>query len=942
MLLLLIALQDTAGVVAAMEKNVADVRDLTVFEEGDMTVVREGRFLRTEFRTVYVRGRGVVVEASGTIDPTIVQQEMPPLEVYAAFAETPDDFRARFWVTNLPAIAKGFVVPYLNFREEKPTADPLMLPRDFPARAFFDRVPLLVSLEPRRWIPADAKATADGDHVVLTATGPFGVEGSFARDLPVGALTREFRVDAKTHRLVSMKFSIPVTVDHADDTFHLEYEVTAHRDGLPSETKLTLAANTRGRREEGVVFSSKATSWTLNGGAEITADWPTGTELAVARVKPMLVEVMRTQREPQPIGGELKDDMEKALKAEPENAAVLAAYLEMHGRIKDPAIEAKWVDADPALTEAALLLADSLKIDGAVAVIDRALARETLPFFRRRLQATKVVRLAKAGRPDEAAAAMGEGRAFADTLILLSLAERLADDKLAAAMGASTVGPYVRSVVALRSNDVGAWAAAAAELLKTPDGAALVVAQAGRLLFPTDFRSSEEMPDFAAAEEALSALADQLIERAPEDPLGYFIKARADEEALDAALDALEKAVAKDGWTAERVALLGAASTTDQEPELTERLARASTLFLAASAAEPEAVPWRLRYESNPTFAHAKALIRERDYAGLMDLVTNPGFASMADYAYNVWYSFNGSGQLSEMMEFATERLEAGELPAAATEILAKSVQYMWSDDMKPVETFLEKAAETHPDRPMIWYQLATRRGTAEAYLKAIALWEKAETVDGNERSFLTQSRMTVAQLLVGTDPEGALEQLKAIDVAAGVDVRTMAQLYRQLGKPDEALAALGASKDDAWIFLDYAMALEGAGRLLEAYRYFRRAVDHEAQNEWAYSHLDTTGEGRVAQRQFDAFNERVGPAKLMETFFAQEFEAVTDAERAQVEALLRRLRAEEAAVRDDAQGELQKFGRRIAPLLRGALEDEDPEVRTRVGHLIEGWILEP
>ena len=137
-------------------------------------------------------------------------------------------------------------------------------------------------------------------------------------------------------------------------------------------------------------------------------------------------------------------------------------------------------------------------------------------------------------------------------------------------------------------------------------------------------------------------------------------------------------------------------------------------------------------------------------------------------------------------------------------------------------------------------------------------------------------------------------------------------------------------------------MALESAGRLLEAYAYFRRAAEHETQNEWAYSHMDQTGEGRTAARAVDAFNERVGPTKLADAFFAQPFEPATDEERAQAERLLRRLRADDAAVRDAAQAELEKMGRKIAPLLRPALDDEDPEVRTRVGHLIEGWMLNP
>lgn len=948
MLLLLVALQDTAGVIAAMEKNVAEVRDLTVHEEGDMTVVREGRLLRTEFRTVWVRGRGIVVEASGSIDPLKVQREMPPLEVYAAYAETPEALHARFWVTDLPSIAKGFVVPYLNLREEKPAADPLSLPRDLPARAFFDRLPLLVSLEPSRWIPADAAAKADGDHIVLTATTPFGVEDSFADALPIGDLTREFRVDAASHRLVSMRLSVPVSVGL--DSFHLEYEVTDTRDGLPSGTKLTLVAYDRGRREEGVTLTSKATAWTLNGGAEIKADWPAGTELAVTRVRAMLEEVLRTQREPQPIGGELKDDMEKALRAEPDNAAVLAAYLEMHGRIKDEAIEAKWLDRDLALPEAALLLSDSLKADGAVAVLDRALAGETLPFFRRRMQASKVVRLAKAGRADEAAAAMGEDRAFADTLILRAMAEKLSSEKLAAAVGDSPVGPYVRAVVALRDGDVKAWAAAAGELMATPEGADEVVAQARRLLFPTDYRSADEIPKVEEAEEAILALADRMIERAPEEPLGHFIKARADEEALDGALDVLEKAAAKDGWTADRIALLGSAVPTEAEPELTDRLARASKLFLAAAEKNVEAIPWRLRYDANPTFAHAKALLRERQYADLLGLLTHPGFGGIADYAYNVWYAFNEGGQVSELMEFATEQLGGEGLSAEACEVLAGAVQHMWSSEAATIETFLEKAAEAHAERPMLWYQLANRRrsngieGSTEPYLKAIELWEQGGTTTGNEQTYRVQARLAVAQDWVTSNPDGALAQLRAIDMSAGsgVDSRTVAQLFRQLDKPDEALAALDASKNDAWIFLDYAMALESAGRLLEAYAYFRRAAEHEKQNEWAYSHLDTTGEGRTAARALDEFNARVGPAKMMEEFFAQKFDAVGDEERAQVERLLRRLRAEDAAVRDGAQAELAKLGKKIAPLLRGHLDDEDPEVRTRVGHLIEGWMLNP
>lgn len=923
-------------VFALLLQAAAPPGELTVRERGRIWVEEFGDVASVEWRTAWVRGRGSRLEMGAAMDPTFVHLLVPPLEASVLLVETPEHLAGRVWVANLPPIAKGFVVPAMAFRAER-RGDPLALPPEFPLRLLCDRLLLRATLEPEAW-------AAKGPVSLKELLGP----GALLARLPLGDLTRRFTVDPATRRLKAIELEIPLTAERA--VLQIVHRAESWREvegmALPSPTTVTVRW---GREDDWTrVLQLSSEIERVEARAVVEMRGVEGAPAALGglldkpadpyarafwRIKEEVVSAINEGRLPNAMATDLRRDLEEAVRAEPANPHYAAAYLELvpKGDLR-PKLRAD-------LPEAAILLGKDL---------DRALETETFPFLRRKLEAARSGALAVEG-PFE------ERRRHADAV--LRAMKRPTSEGIEALLAAHRARVpadpllhYVAAVAAARAAATDPFLKAVVRMSESPEA----VRAAADLIRPHLLEGSrlplEEMGV------ALRPVAERLVAADPGDPFGHVLLAEGRETAeeaaphLDEALKLLEKQFPFT-WTPERVMILAKAAVPPEGDEVTDRMKRAARLYLACAQSDWELIPDEMRYdESNPAGAVAAALVKAGELDEALGLIEHPGFLPGLDYSYGVWEAVQESGAARSLLDLAQERLADGKFRGSGCVALVQGIEWYVGLDSEEVAPFLREAVKRHPGEPMLWFFQGQMGGDAmlDSYRQALALWESRSGRTGAQENYaINQSRLLLARGVRASDPAAARRLLKKFDFAsanAGYFAMAAVRMLIEDGVPSEAVELLRPHEKNPQLLLDLAIALEADGKLLEAWKTYARAVETEARPEmqYLYNHHNTGGrEKSPARRMRDEFAGRVNPARLMELFFAQSFEPVTEAERAHIGGLVGKLRAEEIGVRDAAQRDLKAMGCRIAPVLRGSLADPDPEAAARVRSLIDGWMFE-
>lgn len=969
-----------ADVIGVLEKASAPIKDVTIEERGAIGVSDMGDMLEVEFRTRYVRGASARVDAFAAMDPVRLEAMIPPVEVFITLVESPDVCFTRIWASNIPPIAKGYLVPYFETRVKR-QGDPLALPPEVPARFVFDRLLLWATLEPRRWIPDSAEARQEGERWTLTARTPMKdllPEGTLVRGLPVGDLTRRFFVDSGRLTGLDVEFTVVgerfvLCMEHRAESWREAAGVS-----FPSRVRVEWVGDDIGRRSVGPYFTTEIGRLEANTGgpadpipagrgldpvlkpaAEYAAD---GYNRAFARLKEIVLGAVKARREPAPIAPDLVADLAEAVRQDPANPASAIAYLELHSKLKDAELKDSIVKS--AGSEAALLLAERLKPEEAQPIVEKALAAERNPALRRRLQATAVALLADAEKPDAAAASLGaalqdlpsfaDARALGNALARAKLALRVKDDPMEAALAKAPPGDgrihYVRSLAAERGSE--RWADAVARMVEDgpPEALAIAEDQVWKVLFDAPIMFFIPTPGKALP--GLQALAGRMD---PADPYSQLLLSRTVEAGpereryRERTLELLEKAGARPGgWTRRRASMLLYLVDAEEVQEPTKTLERTAKLALSCAAAGENLLSRRLQY-SGPVAQYGEALAREGDVEGLLELIQQPGFASFAPYGYGIWQPAQESGAQARLMTAAGEALESGKLSRTGCENLVSGTRYFLQNSAESLQ-FMEAAVRRHPESPALWLAAASQRESeadkVEAYKKAIELVEKGGTAGAELHQGINEARLQVALHMKAADPAEAKRLLKEIDFSSGWESQTFqgaVDLFLELGMAEDALALFsGPLVPTDYLALDHARVLEAAGKILEAARAYRRAADHERQNPRAYRRFRNGNvEEGSAQWEAEEFAKRFDRARLLELLVALPREKLADAEREKAAGLFKQWREDDEARRNAATTGLRAMGPKLVPLITPLLKDQDPEVRARAESLLEGWVYE-
>jgi hypothetical protein len=278
----------------------------------------------------------------------------------------------------------------------------------------------------------------------------------------------------------------------------------------------------------------------------------------------------------------------------------------------------------------------------------------------------------------------------------------------------------------------------------------------------------------------------------------------------------------------------------------------------------------------------------------------------------------------------------------------------------------LSGAAERFPDVIEIqeaagdWQALASRWPEAsERFVHAARLWlegkrprvSRSASVSAivENRTFQPADPLAIKIAYVfgkREDADGGLRWVEALLPRSGRAADQAALAFHLLGAADRAVDAYKRvfyremdrlhANDPGRLAAGFLLLLEKLGRFDEGYFACEHIVKvympKKAGLQWSI--LQTPDLGKIRER----LQDKMGPDPFVHVALEMPHERLTQSEEETVRRLARDLSSEFPEDRQAAQERLRGMGPGIAYLLRGYVEDGDPEVRSRVRELLSIW----